>query len=333
MKNTNHKRRHFTHLNQSKRDRIEAMLASGHTQQDIARVLKVDPGTISRERRKRRRKNGCYDAETAEHKARVKRGNASYKGRKIEGDDALKKYIIGGLKRHRSPDEIAGRMKKEKLPFRIGKDAIYAWLYSVWGQGYCGYLCTKRYRKRRQRRKMKRYMIPNRIPLKQRPKRGEHAEGDLFVSPTTAGTQASGALFCVPSANLLVGAMVPDKKPATFVQAVNDSLCEIFVDDLTLDNGVENRYHERFMLPAYFADPHAPWQKSHVENNIGLLRRWFIKKNTDLRTVSNETFQSYLHILNGKYRKSLGYRSAYEVSLKRGIIQEIPKKEVAEIIR
>ena len=46
-------------------------------------------------------------------------------------------------------------------------------------------------------------MIPNRIPLKERPKKGEHAEGDLFVSPIRSGAKKSGAIVCVPSAQLL----------------------------------------------------------------------------------------------------------------------------------
>lgn len=167
-------------------------------------------------------------------------------------------------------------------------------------------------------------MIPNRISLTQRPKQGEHAEGDLFVSPTKTGTQRSGAIVCVPSAQLLVGTMIENKKPATMAVAVRNINDRISVDDFTWDNGMENRNHEQFSATNYFADPHAPWQKPHVENGIGLVRRWFIKKGTNLMEVSEQFFQECLHILNGKWRKSLGYKSAYEVALERGIIQKIP---------
>ncbi|MFH1232521.1 MAG: helix-turn-helix domain-containing protein, partial [Patescibacteria group bacterium] len=47
--------------NQQKRDRIEALRNEGHNQKEIARILKVDSGTISREIKKRKRKNGYYD--------------------------------------------------------------------------------------------------------------------------------------------------------------------------------------------------------------------------------------------------------------------------------
>lgn len=318
------KRRHFRHLKQFDRDRIEALLSSGHRQEEIAGILNFDAGTISREINKRKRKNGQYSATTAQHKARLKRLYSKHQGMKTEDHHELRKQIIAGLQSHRSPDEIAGRMKREKLEIRVGANAIYKWLYSRWGQAYCHYLCTKRHKKRKQKKKTKREMIPNRISIHKRPKRGVHAEGDIFVSPIKTQTQRSGAVVCVPAAKLLVGTMIENKKPASMKQAVRKINEKINIDDLTLDNGIENREHEQFGIDTYFANPHSPWQKPHVENGIGLMRRWFIPKKTDLKSISEEQLQDCLHILNGKYRKSLGYRSAYEVSLERGIIQKDP---------
>jgi IS30 family transposase len=324
MKKRKQKRKPFRHLDQSDRDRIEALLWAGHRQKEIAAILKVDKGTVSREIAKRKRKNGRYEATMAQNKANAKRVDSKYQGMKIEKHPELRERIISGLEKRRSPDEIAGRMKKEKLSPRVNTNAIYKWLYSVWGQPCCRYLCTKRYKKKKQTKKTKREMIPNRISLEKRPEKGNHAEGDLFVSPIKTKTSRSGALICVLETKLLTGVMIANKKPATMTQAVKKIISEISIDDLTLDNGIENRHHEQFGIDTYFADPHSPWQKPHIENSIGLLRRWFIPKKTDLKNVSEEQFQSYLDILNGKYRKSLGYRSAYEVSLERGIIQKVP---------
>jgi len=324
MKKKKLKRKPFHHLNQSDRDRIEALHDVGHLQKEIAAILKVNKSTISREIQGRKRKNGHYEATTAQIKANVKRSESKYQGMKIEQYPELKQRVIAELKNHRSPDEIAGHLKKEKIFPQVQANAIYKWLYSVWGQAYCQYLCTKRYKKKKQKKTAKREMIPNRISLKQRPNPGEHAEGDLFVSPTKTGTLRSGAIICVPSAKLLVATMIENKKPAIMAQAVNEMLKKISIDDLTLDNGIENRNHEQFDAQAYFADPHSPWQKPHIENSIGLLRRWFIPKKTDLKNVSEDQLQKYLHILNGKYRKSLGYKSAYEVGIERGIIQKVP---------
>jgi IS30 family transposase len=318
------KKRYFRHLNQLDRDRIEALLNSGHKQEEIAGILGFDAGAISREINKRKRKNGRYSSTTAQHKAQVKRSYSKYQGMKIEEYPELRTRIIKELLNHRSPDEIAGRMKREKQIPRIGANAIYKWLYSCWGQAYCKYLCTRRYRKRRQKKKTKREMIPNRISVHKRPKGGIHAQGDIFVSPIKTHSQNSGAIICIPNTKLLVGTMIENKKPASMKQAVRRMTLALNADDLTMDNGIENREHEQFGIDTYFCDPHSPWQKPHVENGIGLIRRWFVPKRTDLKNLSEEQYQNYLCILNNKYRKSLGYRSAYEVSMERGIIQKTP---------
>lgn len=331
MKNKNEKKfkkhkkkRHFRHLNQSDRDRIQALLGSGHKQEEIAEILDFDPGAISREINRRKTKDGRYISAVAQHKAGVKRSNSKAQGMKIEAHPELRERIIRELsgKQHRSPDEIAGRMELEGVEPRASAKSIYRWLYSRWGQQYCRYLCTKRYKKRKQKKKTKREMIPNRRSIHIRPIGGIHAEGDLFVSPTKTGTQRSGAVFVIPDTKLAVGTMIENKKPASFRQAVTKINYEINIDDLTLDNGIENREHEQFGVDAYFCDPHSPWQKPHVEGFIGLERRWFLPKKTDLKNVTEEEFQEHLYILNNKYRKSLGYHSAYEVSLERGIIQK-----------
>ena len=167
-------------------------------------------------------------------------------------------------------------------------------------------------------------MIPNRVSLSKRPKRGVHAEGDLFVSSRSSGTQRSGAIIVVSGAKLILGKMIENKKPRVMAEAVNNMIENVLIDDITMDNGIENRDHQLFNLPAYFCDPYSPWQKPDVEREIGLLRRWFIKKGTNLNNISDEDLQRDLHILNHKWRKSLGYKSAYEVAIERGIIQKIP---------
>jgi len=317
--------RTFKHLDQSARDRLEILLREGYSQVEIAGVLKVNKGTISREIRKRKRKNGIYDSDAAQDKARVKRNNSKHRGMKVEANWELKQYIIENLIKYRSPDEIAGRIKREAQPFYASKKAIYHWLYSSYGDGYCRYLCTKRHRVKRQKpNKEKKVIIPNKISLSKRPgyQWMQHAEGDLFVSPRKLETPASVALVCLPKSQYLVAEKMENRKPATMVVAVRKVDEKVKINTLTLDRGLENRHHEQFGVATYFCDSHSPWQKPHVENNIGLLRRWFIPKKTDLSKLENIELQKYISIINGKYRKSLGYRSAYEVARESGILKE-----------
>ncbi len=325
------KKRTFTHLGVTARDRIEALIDAGHLQCEIAKILKVDKSTVSREIRRHRRKTGAYDAERAQQKAMAARSNSKYQGMKIEAHSALKTHIIAKLQQYRSPDEIAGRMKKEKQNLRVDTSAIYKWLRSPFGERYCKYLCTKRKRRKKQTHLPKREMIPDRISIRDKPKTKGlvEVEGDTFLSPRKAKTTESGFLGSVRGVHLLVGTKLPNLKPTTMTAGVTHAMEPLAADLFILDNGIENKNHLDFPLDAYFCDPHSPWQKPHVEGDIGLLRRWFIPKGTDLRGVSEKQLQTYLHILNGKYRKSLGYASAYEIGVKRGIIETIPERPLA----
>jgi len=123
-------------LNQLDRDRIEALLRRGHTQAEIARVLGVNRSTISREIHRLKRTEYTYQASCAQHDAGVKRGRSKYQGMKIESMFEVKTCIIQELQNKRSPDEIAGRLSLEVGHVVVGKDAIYKWLYSSWGQQY-----------------------------------------------------------------------------------------------------------------------------------------------------------------------------------------------------
>ena len=314
----------FRHLDQYDRDRIEVLLREGHQQIDIAQVLKVDKGTVCREINVRKRKNGVYDADTAQRKALVKRSRSKYQGMKMESEPRLRKYITSELVKLRSPDEISGRMRRDGLPFYASTDAIYKWVYSAYGQGYCQYLCTRRYRKKPQKRDaLKREMIANKISIRERPSGiiFRHWEWDAMVSPKKTQTTASVAVACAIQEKYIAGTKLESLKPANTKQAVREAAAELHMDSVTLDSGIENRLHQEFGMPAYFCDPHSPWQKPHVENAIGLLRRWFIPKKTNLSKITAEELQQYFDILNHKYRKSLNYQSAYELALRRGIFK------------
>jgi IS30 family transposase len=325
------KRKKFCHLSEKKRDRLEALLEGGSKLQDIAKILKVHPSTICREIKRRKRRNGVYDAEVAEKKAGVKRSNSKYAGMKIEKYPELKKRIKKELKACRSPDEIAGMLKDEKVMPKIGTNAIYKWLYSSRGQKYCKYLCTERFHKKKHKISIKRTMIPNRVSIdKRRKTRGLiHAEGDTLVSGTKTGSKAAASMVAIQKTKLMLGDRLDNMKPENMEASMINVQQEAKMDTLTMDNGIENKTHEKYGLPTYFCDSHAPWQKPLVEQSIGLLRRWYIKKGTDLATVSPKRYKEMLHYLNHKKRKSLGYKSAYEMSYKHGIIKTLPSDLIA----
>ena len=327
-------RNQFKHLTWRDRDRIHALYGNGHNQKSVAEVLGINPGTVSRELSRYGKKTHRYSATKAQLDADIKRALSKKPGMKIETNPELKKYIIQQLMKLRSPDEIAGRMKKVGATPRVGTNAIYKWLYSDAGKLYCKYLCTRNTHKKKQSRAGVKVLIPERISLRKRPIWSDliHAEGDLFVSPIKSHDKTSGLLIVVPEVHLLSGNLIPNKTKLVIVPAVQNIIDNLKPDTCTWDNGIENIHHREFGVSSYFCDRGAPWQKPHVESSIGLVRRWFIPKGTKLGTVTNETFQSQLHLLNGKYRKSLGYQSAYEVALQKGIIAKVPRLSLAKAI-
>jgi transposase, IS30 family len=312
-------------LNEKKRDRIEALLDGGETQKEIAKILKVDKSTISREVRRIKHRDGQYDAEAAECSARTKRRYSKYQGMKLEHDPELKRRTVAMLEKKRSPDEIAGRLSKE-LGVRLGKNAIYKWLYSAYGQRYCRYLCTRRYKKKPQTGSSKREMIPNRVHISSRPRTKGlvHFEGDTSVSPRNSHSKHAAAFAIEQESCLILGRRTENMEPGVVSKAFIEMTRGVKADDITFDNGLENRYHEEIGIPSYFCDANSPWQKPHVECGIGLIRKWFVPKGTDWKTVSEEDLQAYIHILNSKYRKKLGYKNAYEVAYEKGILRSLP---------
>jgi len=281
MKKTQNKQKSYHHLNQNDRDRIQDMKDSGITQKEIAKILGVDAGTVSREikrnRRKRKTKRGTrdgpYEATVAQHKAYVKRKYAKYQGKKINENKSLCRWIIRRLNKYWSPDEISGRMKLEKKPFYASKTAIYEWLYSVYGQRYCPKLYSKQYKpKKRGNKKAKRTLIPNRIGIEMRPEKinerleFKHYEGDTIVSAKKTANKKALAVIGERKARYVKIEKIDSLKPALFNAAVNKMKADLDVNSFTFDNGIETVKYEELKVATYFCNPYSSWEKGGIEN-------------------------------------------------------------------
>lgn len=333
----------YRHLIQADRDRLQALRDAGTNQEEIARILGVDPSTISREiarnRRKYRKKknvknkNARYEAGVAEHKAYVRRKYAKYQGKKIEENAPLRRYITSRLRRYWNPDEIAGRMRETKQPFYASKTAIYEWLRSVWGQRYVPYLYSGRYyaRKRKPKTAIK-SMIPNRVSIHERPAPLKteygHYEADTFMSGRSTGSSAVVAVAIETKADYITMKKLPGMRPKRFARAVRNMRRAVIMTSATLDNGLENRNHEDIGAQTFFCDPYSSWQKPHVENGIRLVRR-FIPKGSDLSKVPETKIARVARILNHKPRKSLGYKTPYEVMVEQKLFTKTAREKIA----
>jgi len=68
-------------------------------------------------------------------------------------------------------------------------------------------------------------------------------------------------------------------------------------------------------IPVFFTHPGRPWEKPLIENANRMLRRFFPKK-MQLDKVSSEEVLEAVTWLNHYPRKSLNYRTPYEVFFK-----------------
>jgi transposase, IS30 family len=313
----------FVYLSDSERDEIEILRSKGYSMRAIAKVFGRSPNTISYELS---RVPSGYKAAYAKLYASTRLKDRRLQWSKIEAEPALKNYVILCLKKHWNPDEISGRMKKEKKPWYVSKNAIYQWLETVRGERYKKYLYAYRPGRRHTKKNGLYGQVRHMTPIEARMRGADnrtrygHWESDLVVSKR--GTKGGLSTHIERKSRLLVAKKVCDlsalEKQKTLMHLTN----ECSVKTITFDRGHENANHHELGVPTYFCNAYHSWEKGGVENANKMIRAFFPKK-TDFSSVSQEDIDRIVSIINSKPRKILGYLTATEVAVKAGVINRL----------
>jgi len=318
----------YSQIKKAERLEIAILLKKQYSLREIAKVLKRDHGTLSREI-KRNLVRGIYDPLKANHKAYVRRKYAKYQGEKIASNNLLRTYVEERLKMFWSPEVISGRMKLEQHPFYVNKNTIYEWLYGSYGQALCPYLYSQRYvPRKRHKKRTKKSLIPNRIGIEQRPgivslnKEYGHYEGDTMVSGKKTASKTALSVIYERKAKYVNARKISNLKPSANRHAILEMKQWLRMLTMTLDNGVENREHEGFGVSTFFCDSYSAWQKGGIENVNKLIRR-FIPKSSDIGQYSNEYIKMVIDILNNTPRKSLNYKMPQEVMIENNQFKQL----------
>jgi len=322
-------------LTESDRAVLAQLLELKVSKKEIARRLHKHRSTVHRELARNTSPMG-YIPEEAQSRAGVRRW--VNRRRKLR-DARTRQYVCQRLQRYWSPDQIAGRSRREfrRQPERqISRQTIYNWIHQQPPSERRAWRECLRFGVRRRRRRKDAGRLPNAVRIDGRPaivasrRRYGDWEGDTIVGRGRVGGLFS---FVERKSGFTLLTRVADRRAATVRAAAEQRLVALpasLLRTATFDNGKEFAEHERLSattgLAIYFAQPYAAWQRGTNENTNGLVRQ-YVPKGTDLKATSHRAVAAIETSLNDRPRKRLGYRTPREVlnqyAARRGVAFEV----------
>jgi len=324
-----------TQLSNHERYVITHMHNAGLNNAQIARRLGRHRATVGRELQRNRDGFGVYHYDPAQRTAQRRRSSASRRYKLDAPGSDLGRYVRQKLREHWSPQQIAGRLKRESRrrgadpAMRITHESIYRFVYRRHQFGERWHERLRRRHKRRRPRSVGqrqasggRGQIPGRVGIEHRPACVDQRRrfGD-WEADTVEGAKGTGliATHVERKSRYTRLGKLADKKAATF-SAVSCALMKDLPRKLrrtsTADNGKEfagfKTIESALGLKVYFANPHAPWERGTNENTNGLLRDFF-PKGSDFRQITHARLARVQQLLNNRPRKCLDYRTPREV--------------------
>ena len=230
----------YEHLSEKERETIGQMLFAGQSFSEIGRALGRHKSTISREWRRNRVESGRhggrryrYYAGEAAVKSKARRKQSKRELAKVLDHRPLMIYVLRGLKKRWSPEQISGRIRldfPDDHSMRVSHETIYCWLREDrrnGGDTYRFLRQARRFRRKRYGSSLRRYRIQNQTSIDQRPKVVEKRKrvGDWEGDTMQGKDQQTGLLTLVErKSRFLLAAKVPGKYSKDVVGSMIEKL-------------------------------------------------------------------------------------------------------------
>lgn len=315
------------HVRFEERCLIGHLASLGLSRREIGRQIGRHHTTVSRElARNGLDDGGAYCAKVAQEMALERRRWPRH--RRFVGQDRLRRWVAGRLRRRWSPEQICGRLVldfPDDAAMRACPETIYRWVYRGAAEGgkLHGFLRRGHRKRRRQKRFLgKRGAIAGRVGIACRPhivtarQRFGDWEADSVVGRPGTGGIAS---YLERRSRYLVTAKLADGTARAYAAQTIRAFRQMphnWRQTSTADNGSEfaafRRIENSTGLTFYFADAYAAWQRGANENVNGLIRQYF-PKGADFRKITAKQLAKATRAINRRPRKCLGYRTPLEI--------------------
>jgi IS30 family transposase len=309
----------YGQLSLEERCEIARLQAEDASIRQIAAALDRAPSTIARELKRNTAHSHAYKPAIAADRARARRWN----GCKLERDPALREEVLARLAQGWSPEQVAGRLRRQAGFTRIGCETIYRFIYAQMRRtndsAWRNYLPRAKARRGRRPKRggSSTKTFKDRVSIAHRP-------ACVATRATCGHWEADLMAFSKYGQNILVAherktrflllARSPSKRAASIARRLKAWLGALpgsLARSITFDNGTEFALHHTLGLPTFFCDPHSPWQKGGVENAIGRMRRPLPRK-TDLAQLPLKAIRAAVERYNATPRKCLGWKTPAE---------------------
>ena len=309
-----------SHLTLEQRYQIQAWLAVGTKQKEIASLIGKDKSVISREIKRNKRPRGRYTAQYAQEVCTIRKERLK-RPRKLT--DSMKAKIIRELREEDySPKQIKGKADKENIPM-VSHESIYQLIRADKENGGTLFRCTRHHLKHRKRPVGgKKVVIKNRRSIHDRPaviderKRFGDWEIDTIVGPNNKGAIVT---IVERQTGFLMMEKLPDGKNALgLAQSVINMLIPFKknIHSITADNGTEFAEHQiiakKLQADFFFADPYSSWQRGLNEYTNKLIRQ-YIPKKQPFDNYNNQQIKQIQYKINKRPREKLSFDAPKDV--------------------